>query len=430
MRGVVVMTILMFAAPAWAELRIVSMNASNVGSATSGPRPGMDSILSAIGSAESDDPTMPGTSGITRPIDVLLLQEARNNATTAASYAALLNSIHSTGVYSAGTLDGGTTGSGTQVIVYNSTTVRLMESTAVGVSSTTGQPRQSLRYRLRPVGLISPAADVFVYNVHFKAGGTGTDEARRLVEAEAIRSDADLLPANSNILVAGDLNVPNSTDDSYARLLSPGLGAVVDPISKPGNWSDGTTFLAIHTQSPYRQSLNPDFGGSTGGMDDRFDQQLVSRTVMSGGAGLQYAVNSYNAFGNNGSHAVNQPIDSGSGAAASVLTALASILDHLPIVADFQLRPRQGLAYPGDATLDEKTDISDFAIVAANFNVADTGWRRGDFDDSGATNIGDFSILAANFNTMASRRVPEPLTFGTLIAVALARRWRPRIQEM
>lgn len=421
MRSVAIV-VLLLAAPAWAQLRIVSMNASNVGSATSGPRLGMESILAALGSTESDDPTIPGASGIVRPIDVLLLQEARSNATTAASYAAMLNSIHSTSVYSVGTVDGGTTGSGTQVIVYNSATVRLLESAAVGVSSTAGQPRQSLRYRLRPFGLVSPAADVFLYNVHFKAGGTGTDEARRLVEADAIRADADALPVGSNIIVAGDLNVPNSNDDSYARLLVAGVGAVVDPISKPGNWSDGTSFLAIHTQSPYRPSLNPDFGGSTGGMDDRFDQQLVSPAVMNGGAGIQYAVNSYYAFGNNGTHAINQPIDSGSGAAPTVLTALASILDHLPIVADFQLRPRQGLAYPGDANLDEKTDISDFSIVAANFNVPATGWRRGDFNDSGATNIGDFSILAANFNTVAPRHVPEPMAFLMLTACLLWRR--------
>jgi hypothetical protein len=59
-----------------AQLRIVSVNASNRATVTSGPRLGMGTILSAIGSTVSDDPTISGNSGIAKPIDVLCLQEA------------------------------------------------------------------------------------------------------------------------------------------------------------------------------------------------------------------------------------------------------------------------------------------------------------------------------------------------------------------
>lgn len=105
--------VLLIASAVSAQLRIVSLNSSNVSSTASGPRAGMDVILSAIGSSISDDPTIAGNTGISKPIDVLCLQEVRTAVTTGASYAALLNQIYNTNVYTYGTLDGGTTGAGT-----------------------------------------------------------------------------------------------------------------------------------------------------------------------------------------------------------------------------------------------------------------------------------------------------------------------------
>src|SRR3954463_10755898 len=102
---------------AFAQLRMVSVNASNSGSATADPRAGMQTILSAIGSSVSDDPTLPGNTGIAKPLDVLCLQEFNAPNTTGAQYAALLNSTYGTTSFSYGTLAGATTGSGTQGIV-------------------------------------------------------------------------------------------------------------------------------------------------------------------------------------------------------------------------------------------------------------------------------------------------------------------------
>lgn len=77
----------------------------------------------------------------------------------------------------------------------------------------------------------------------------------------------------------------------------------------------------------------------------------------------------------------------------------------------------------GDANLDGITNISDFALLAANFNLTDTGWNRGDFNYDGATNIGDFSGLAANFNQSAASlprtAIPEPTALGLLGVAAI-----------
>lgn len=83
----------------------------------------------------------------------------------------------------------------------------------------------------------------------------------------------------------------------------------------------------------------------------------------------------------------------------------------------------------GDANLDGITNISDFALLAANFNTT-SGWTKGDFNYDGSTNIGDFALLTANFNQSAGDlprggAVPEPASFGLAVAaLALIRRRR------
>ncbi len=328
------LAVAILAVPVFGQLRIVSINASNAEPAVASPRAGMNTILGAIGTTISDDPTTPGNTGIAKPIDVLCLQEWHTAATTGAGYANLLNSMYGTTTFSHGTLAGATTGAGTQGIVYNSATVQLIHEVAVGTTSSSGMPRQQVRHQLRPVGYTGTNADIYIYNGHWKA--SSGDQARRLVEAQTIKSNAVGLPANSNVIYLGDMNVFTSTDSGYAHLLAAGTGQAFDPISTPGNWDGSAAFRNVHTQSPWNSSLNPGFNGASGGMDSRFDQQLITGN-LNDGEGVAYIPNSYFVMGNNGSHQLNQPLTTGTGAAPAVLNALASILDHLPVVADYQL---------------------------------------------------------------------------------------------
>lgn len=338
--------------PARAQLRIVSMNGANAD--TPAPRtPWMNTILSAIGSTVSNDPTSANDSGsgIAKPIDVLALQEVQSGGTTSAAYASLLNSMYPGANYQYSTLNGASTGSGTQGLVYNANAVTLVAATLVGTASTGSQPRQALRYQLRPAGYGS-AADIYVYNSHYKSDTGSTNEQRRDDEATAIRADADALGAGKNIIYVGDLNVYTSTEPMYQTLLAAGNGKAYDPINKPGSWNNNATYKAIHTQSPFNSTtagtLKTGFSGTTGAMDDRFDQQLVSNSVMDG-HGVAYIANSYSAFGNNGTGGLNTTINDSSnffpGTTAAqrngpLLDALASVLDHLPVVADYTIPAR------------------------------------------------------------------------------------------
>ncbi|MFT3784773.1 MAG: hypothetical protein QM770_01225 [Tepidisphaeraceae bacterium] len=438
--------------PALAQLRIVSLNAANSGSSTSGPRAGMDTILQAIGSTVSDDPTLPGSTGIAKPISVLCLQESRGSATTATSYAALLNSLYSTNRYRAGTLDGASTGTGTQSIVYDSGQVSLISETVVGTATTAGQPRQTLRYQLRPVGY-GATADVYLYNGHWKASSDSTSANRRNIESTAIRANADALPIGSNIVYLGDLNVYKSSEAMYQTLLAAGNGQAFDPISKPGAWTSNASFKAIHTQSPFDPVLSATtgFNGTSGGMDDRFDQQLVSGGMLDG-HGVSYIANSYQAFGNNGTHTMNGSIRTGTGASAGVLTVEAGILDHLPVVADYQLPAMMSVAVGSvparslvNSTVVVPVTVTNSAPVTSSIgadmlsftlsgqgNLAGGGTRTAAAGTGGAQysltlNTGAIGISSGTVHATSSSEAVANPTFDQIVSTTVIARARPSL---
>ena len=337
------------ASPAIAQLRVVSLNGYNFDPADPLPRsPWADTILGAIGSSVSDDPFLPGNPGIVKPIDILALQETHSWNTTVAGYRDIMNSLYPGANYQIDMNNGASTGAGSQGLVYNANAVQLIATKKVGVSSGSGQPRQALRYQLRPVGY-GPEADVYVYNVHYKAGTAALDPdnpIRRNIESIAIRADADALGPNKNIMYTGDFNVYGAAEAAFQTLIAPGNGQAIDPINQVGEWHNSVAHVRAHTQSPYSPTTAANLGtgftvGATGGMDDRFDFQLLTENLLDG-EGLAYIPNSYQAFGNNGTHTVTsmgQPINSAANTAQprEVLDAMAGILDHLPVVADYQL---------------------------------------------------------------------------------------------
>jgi len=200
--------------------------------------------------------------------------------------------------------------------------------------------RQTSEYVFRPDGYSSSAAEFRLLSTHLKAGNTSEDEADRLVQANVIRNYLNGLPSGSHFMVMGDFNVYTSTDLGYQRLVrseTDNDGRTKDPINRPGAWHDNYTFAGIHTQS----TRTTDFGGgSTGGMDDRFDQILISY-ALDDGDGLSYVASSYFAFGNDGYH-LNAAINAMPNFIVSqaVADALHYASDHTPVVAGFQLPAR------------------------------------------------------------------------------------------
>lgn len=318
---------------AHAQLRVVTYNTH-----FDGPFPGLATVLAAIGQYERN--------GIAKPIDVLLLQEQDGPTGGTQQIVNIFNGIYGAGTYDHGDrIVGSTNSSDRQTIIFNTHTIQpLALSDEVLVGSTSTQPRQAIRYRLQPVGYDS-SAQFYAYNSHYKANDDSTSEAQRLVEANAIRNNADALPDNSHIIYAGDHNFYRSTDDAFVRLTSAGDAQAIDPINRVGNWHNSSSFADVHTQAPCATGCPSGF--TTGGLDDRFDFQLVTAEVLDG-EGFSYIPGSYHALGNNGSLSccnsnINSPANTvtfpgvTSFTKQQVLDALWSASDHLPVIADYQL---------------------------------------------------------------------------------------------
>lgn len=340
-------------ASAQAQLRVVTYNT------TGPPDSGMNIILKSIGEETRN--------GIAKPIDILLLQEQSLPANGAGAnrpspdtqqFVALLNSIYNNAsiTYAMGNRTG--SGDTTQTIVYRTQTIQTIAATDETALSTS--PRQTLRYRVRPIGYSSSAADLYIYDSHYKASLDinilpGSNATQRNSEATTIRNNSDALGEGANALYAGDHNFyfSDSQEPAWGTLTSPGAGQANDPLNRVGNWHNNSSFADVHTQSP---CVTSSAGcGTGGGMDDRFDFQLVTGELLDGeglsyigptSTGLSGVVHSYHTFGNNGS-TFNNDINAAANTVtfpgvtsytkSQILNALWSVTDHLPVVADYQL---------------------------------------------------------------------------------------------
>ncbi|QDT71519.1 hypothetical protein [Lacipirellula limnantheis] len=344
------------------QLRIVSYNtltAENPGVQTA--RPTAATVLEAIG--------LQSVNGIAKPIDVMLLQEQYTTEISTQSFVDVLNGIYGPGTYARSTLnalasDFSLRRGGGPAMLYNTTTVQLINELRFGTVNGSNQARSAMRYQLRPVGY-DASADFYAYSDHYKAGDTADDQTRRNIEAVAVRNNANALGEGAHLIFAGDYNIQSSGEAMFQTLVAPGAGQANDPLNASGTpgspvtWRDNSAYKAIHTQDP------------DGPMDDRFDFQLVSGEMLDG-EGMSIVLNSYRTFGNNGTHSLNGAITTGSGASAAVLSALRSNSDHLPVVADYQLPAKMGVelaAVPPIVTLGASISldvtVSNIASVVA-----------------------------------------------------------------
>jgi len=182
------------------------------------------------------------------------------------------------------------------------------------------------------VRLLESGEELRVFTLHLKASQGSDNEQKRYLECVVLRDYLDTLPGDLPYIVAGDLNIYEASESAYQLLMSSGPGQLFDPIDEAGDWHDNIAYAPIHTQSTRTSSGYG--GGATGGLDDRFDQILVSEDLL-GGADLEVLTETYTAFGNDGQH-FNQSIIAGGNSAVpyEVAEALHNASDHLPVIVD------------------------------------------------------------------------------------------------
>ncbi len=226
---------------------------------------------------------------------------------------------------------------------------------SIGSSSTSNHPRNILRYDFGLKNYAGESAKFSYYSTHMKAGSFENDKARRLIESQRIRTNAEGLPSGRAFLLGGDFNIQTSSETAYVHLVESAVnesGRLFDPINRPGSWVNNGNFRFIHTQDPA--------GG--GGVDDRFDQILLSSGLIDG-QGFEYIgdasipfstttwndpIHSYRCWGNDGT-SFNLPLtitgnqNVGPTIAQALITS-ANTSGHLPVFLDLRVPPKMAVS--------------------------------------------------------------------------------------
>jgi hypothetical protein len=169
-----------------------------------------------------------------------------------------------------------------------------------------------------------------IYSLHLKAGTASSDQQQRLAEVTTLRNVTDNLSHTSNFIVCGDFNIYSSNESAYLKLKDQSTqGYLIDIFNLPGTWNN-EAYAFYHTQSPRTRQFN---GGSTGGMDDRFDMILFSQEVIDSGK-ISFIPGSFINYGNDGNHyndSINKPPNNV--VSQQIADALHYSSDHIPIIA-------------------------------------------------------------------------------------------------
>ncbi|MBX3102603.1 MAG: hypothetical protein KF690_08850 [Bacteroidetes bacterium] len=226
---------------------------------------------------------------------------------------------------------------------YNQHNMLYYDSTLLRLKSQQRIPTQTRDISIYTVYWKDPSAGadtVFldIFALHHKAGNTASDRATRHAEADSLRKWLTARPGHPNRLLLGDFNVYRADEPAYRLVTSADsmAGYFRDPIQQPGNWNDNAGFAGIHTQSTRTASFG---GGATGGLDDRFDQILISPALYNGAHGFTYISGSYQAVSNDGNH-FNQSLlaaPPNTTLPYPVLSALYHMSDHLPVTLELRL---------------------------------------------------------------------------------------------
>lgn len=301
-----------------AQIRVMSYNIAQF----KGDANAMADVLQA---ASDDD-----SHGFATPVSVFLFQEVDE-----ADLSLLQSIVGASYTMATFTDQNDSNWGGAQAMFYNAS--QFVENTSLHYDIYTGASRHADRWALNVTGYNGKR--IYVYSMHLKASPGSTNEETRRQGAESVRDDIMTLPLSSHVIVVGDMNFYSPSEPAYDWFIASGDGELVDPLGNGSSWSGGSNALK-HTQSPL---LNQNGGLIGGGLDDRFDFQFISPSLLDGG-GFDLINGTYRALGNDGNHyndAINAgnnyyfPGDTARGNALADKLIIAS--DHMPLIADYQV---------------------------------------------------------------------------------------------
>ncbi|PCH98276.1 MAG: hypothetical protein COB85_01820 [Bacteroidetes bacterium] len=253
--------------------------------------------------------------------DILVVQEVIYQTGVDLFYSTVLNSSYTAGQF--------VTGFDTQnAIFFKNSVFSFISNTAISTAH-----RDINEFAMQHT---ATGDTLLIYTLHLKSSQGTTNEDKRTAEIGELRFITNGLSYSQHFIVCGDFNIYSANEQAYIDLTTDDgstSGHVIDPYASImfGTWNN-STYSQYHTQSPRTRSFG---GGSTGGMDDRFDMILYSKSISDPNS-IDYVSGSTWAVGNDGNHyndSINKPPNSS--CSQSFANALHYAADHLPVMAEF-----------------------------------------------------------------------------------------------
>jgi hypothetical protein len=158
---------------------------------------------------------------------------------------------------------------------------------------------------------------------------------QRIEQAVALRRHTDSLPTTHHWIVAGELNIPTSSDLAYTvltKVVDSLPGHVSDPLNRPGDWKGNPAFADVHTWSLMGRDIMS-HSHRVGTLINRYDFLLLSQRLLK----EHYVQGSYITYGNDGQHfrdSINRLPNMA--VPDSIAQALYHASSHLPVYLDLR----------------------------------------------------------------------------------------------
>jgi endonuclease/exonuclease/phosphatase family metal-dependent hydrolase len=252
---------------------------------------------------------------------------------------------------------------------------------------------------------------VRLYALHLKASTGSSNEVRRASEVDNLRAVTNALPAGKFFMTMGDFNIYKSSESAYQKLIQIDAtddGAFFDAFTMTGTWNDAS-YAKYHTQSTRVPQLSD--GGSSGGLNDRFDMILYSRALMQGTGKIGYVSGSMSAVGNDGFH-YQQSINQLPNYAVpdSVANALYSASDHLPVITKLALKTAQA----GPQTVLASAGSNGSISPSGSVNVPNAGTQQFTFVPVSGYRVDSVVVDGKRVDSLASYTFSNVTTNHTI----------------
>ncbi len=209
----------------------------------------------------------------------------------------------------------------------------------------------------RDTGLGSTHTDtsfLHLFALHLKASSSSSDEQQRAQEASKMMDYIDQLPDTAEVIAAGDYNIYEPTSEpAWTELMDPShTNALQDPLNTSSDWHNDPQYASIHTQSTRTSGCTGTAFGATGGMDDRFDLNLVDDDVLNGTGRYELITSSYHALAQDGQH-FDECITANPQVTIvpdSIVQSVHNMSDHLPVLMDLHFDCEEGKVLSSDST--------------------------------------------------------------------------------